>query len=123
MSIFVKKNTMNYKLEIIPRERGSKLAFKTILFNAFKINVIERFSGNGKFYHIIIKLRTSDNEIVNTKDGNGRIKIDEKDFESYGKISKVLDSYEFRNGLTDRKEVEDNYVNYILSKIATRYQL
>ncbi|SHK66374.1 prevent-host-death protein [Epilithonimonas mollis] len=116
---------MNFTLEITAPERGSNILFKTIYFNAFKINIIERYSGKGhnKFYHIIIKLRTIDDEIILTKNGAGRMKISESDFESYGRLSKVLNSYEYRNKLMDRKTVDDKFVNFILSKMVNNYQL
>ncbi|GGG63748.1 prevent-host-death protein [Epilithonimonas arachidiradicis] len=116
---------MNFTLEITPQERDSNLAFKTIYFNAFKINIIERYSGKGqgKFYHIVIKLRTIDNEIINTKDGAGRIKIKEADFRNYVRVSKPLNSYEYKNKLIDRKKVEDEFVNFILSRMVGHYQL
>jgi len=117
---------MNFKLEINARERGSNLSFKTIYFNAFKINIIERYSGGKgqeKFYHIVIKLRTIDDNIIKTKNGAGRIMLNESDFEQYGRLSKVLSSYEYRNKLMDRKLIEDEFTNFILGKMVAHYQL
>ena len=117
---------MNFKLEINARERGSNLSFKTIYFNAFKINIIERYSGgkgHDRFYHIVIKLRTIDDNIIQTKSGAGRIMLSENDFDQYGRMAKVLSSYEYRNKLMDRKIIEDEFVNFILGKMVAHYQL
>ncbi len=117
---------MNFRLEINARERGSKLSFKTIYFNAFKINIIERYSGgkaNERFYHIVIKLRTIEDEIIKTKSGASRIMLSENDFQKYGELVKILGSYEYRNKLMDRKIIEDEFVNFILGKMVAHYQL
>jgi predicted RNase H-like nuclease len=116
---------MNFTLEINTPERGSNLGFKTIYFNAFKINIIEKDKGKdlSKFYHIVIKLRTIDNEIIKTKSGAGRMMIAESDYQNYGRLAKMLTSYEYRNKLIDRKKIDDEFVNFILSRMTGNYQL
>ncbi|MFC4163441.1 prevent-host-death protein [Epilithonimonas zeae] len=116
---------MKFTVEITRPEKRSNLGYKTIYFTAFKINIIERYSSKGSFnfHHIIVKLRTVEDEIINTKTGAGRIKIEESDFPTYGRLVKALTSYEFRNKLIDRSKTEDEFVNFILSRMAWHYQL
>ncbi|GGG63784.1 prevent-host-death protein [Epilithonimonas arachidiradicis] len=116
---------MNYKLEINAQERGSKLHFKTIYFDAFKVNIIERYTGvkQPKILHIIIKLRTLTDEIINTKSDSGRVKLKDETFDSYAEFAKPLTSYEYRNKLIDRKAVEEKFVNFILGHVIANYQL
>lgn len=116
---------MNFTLEINKPEQGSNLGFKTIYFNAFKINIIERYTGKGQthFYHVVIKLRTIEDKIINTIKGTGRIMLKEADYQTYSRLSKVLSSYEYRNKLINRNKVEDEFVNFILSRMVGQYQL
>lgn len=116
---------MKFTLEITKPESGSNLGFKTIHFNAFKINIIERYSGKttSKFYHIVIKLRTIDDEIINTKEGAGRIKLKESDYQAYGQLARALTSYEYRNKLVDRKKIDDDFINFVLSRMVGHYEL
>lgn len=116
---------MEFRVEIDPINPKSKLQFKTIYFKAFKINIIERYSGKGfqNFYHIIIKLRTIENELIPTIDGASRIKIDESFFPAYLRLSQSLSSYEYRKKLMDTKTLEDQFVNFILSQMIGKYQI
>ncbi|WP_312822812.1 prevent-host-death protein [Epilithonimonas sp.] len=116
---------MKFTLEITKPEIGSKLGFKTIYFNAFKINIIERYSNStpSKFYHIVVKLRTINDEIINTKTGSGRLMIKESDFLPYSHLAKALTSYDYRNHNVDRNKIEDDFINFVLSRMAVHYQL
>lgn len=116
---------MEFRLEIEPADRKSKLQFKTIHFKSFKVNIIERYSGTGfqNLYHLIIKLRTTDNKIINTIKGNGRIKVPEMYHGEYMRLGKTISSYEYRNKLLNTKIVDDDYVNFILMRMVGHYEL
>lgn len=116
---------MEFRLEIDPINPKSNLTFKTIYFKAFKINIIERYSGKGfkNIHHVIIKLRSLDDEIIPTINGASRIKIKESFYQHYLKISRPLSSYDYRNKLLDTKTVDDQFVNFILSQMIGKYQL
>ncbi|MGR3857253.1 MULTISPECIES: prevent-host-death protein [Chryseobacterium] len=118
---------MNYKLELNTQEPNSKIVFNNIIFDSFKINIVERYIGSMKarptLCEVLFKVRTLDNVLINRKDGNIRVKIKGDDFETYQKLSRDLNSYEYKNKLINRKEVEQNYVHFILSLVITNYQL
>ncbi len=116
---------MEFRLEIQHVDRKSKLQFKTIYFKSFKVNIIERYSGAGfqNLHHLIIKLRTVDDTIINTVNGNSRIKVQEAYHPQYLRLAKILASYEYRNKLMDTKMVDDEYVNFILSRMIGQYEL
>ncbi len=116
---------MEFRLEIDPLNPKSNLLFKTIYFKAFKINIIERYSGKGfkNIHHIIIKLRSLDDEIIPTISGASRIKVKESFYQHYLKMCQLLSSYEYRNKLIDTKPVEDQFVNFILSQMIGKYEL
>ncbi|CAD0219060.1 prevent-host-death protein [Chryseobacterium sp. D764] len=118
---------MNYKLELNTQEPNSKIVFNTIKFDSFKINIVERYIGSMKarpaLCEVLFKVRTLDDVLINRRDGNIRVKIKGDDFETYQKLSRDLNSYEYKNKLINRKEVEENYVHFILSLVITNYQL
>ncbi|MDR6404065.1 ribosomal protein S10 [Chryseobacterium ginsenosidimutans] len=78
---------MNYTLELNTQEHGSNIVFNTIIFDSFKVNIVERYVGlmnaNPKLCEALFKVRTLDNELIKTKKGNSRIKIKGKNFEVY----------------------------------------
>ncbi|MCE3074186.1 prevent-host-death protein [Chryseobacterium gwangjuense] len=118
---------MNYTLELNTQEPGSNLVFNNIVFDSFKVNIVERHVGSMrsrlKLNHVLFKVRTLDNELIMTKAGNGRIKIKGDDFEAYQRAAQALSSYEYKNRLINRKEVEENYVHFILRLVIINYQL
>ncbi|RZJ40998.1 MAG: prevent-host-death protein [Chryseobacterium sp.] len=118
---------MNYKLELNTQEPGSKIVFHTIVFDSFKINVVERYMGrmnsNPKLCEVLFKVRTLDDTLIKRKDGNLRIKIKGEDFDTYQKLSGVLHSYDYRNKLINRKEADQEYVFFILKLVITNYDL
>lgn len=118
---------MNYKLELNTQEPNSNIVFHTIIFDSFKVNIVERYIGSMKFQpklcEVLFKVRTLDDVLVNRRDGNVRIKIKGDDFETYQNLSKRLDSYEYKNKLINRKDVEQDYVHFILSLVIANYQL
>lgn len=118
---------MNYKLELNTQKPGSKIVFNTILFDWFKINIVERYMGrmeaNPKLCEVLFKVRTLDDEIIKRKDGNLRIRIKGEDFEAYQKLSKILNSYDYRNKLLNRKDADQEYVHFILRLVIANYEL
>lgn len=118
---------MNYKLELHTQEPNSKIVFNTIIFDAFKVNIIERYTGSAKFglklCEVLFKVRTLDDTIVEKRDGNIRVKIKDNNFETYQRLIRTLDSYEYKNKLINRKEVEQNYVHFILGLVIGNYEL
>ena len=108
---------MNYKLELeTPGE--PILAFKNIIFDSFKINVVERFSTSKNsritYSHILIKLRTSDDQIIKTKNGTVSKKLKQEDFKTYGVLSKALTGWKYRNDKEYCQKAEKDFVQYIM---------
>lgn len=118
---------MNYTLELNTQESDPNIVFNTIVFDSFKINVVERYTGrmgfNRKLCEVLFKVRTLDNELVKRKDGNVRVKIKGDKFETYNVLREVTNSYNYKNKLINRKEVEQDYVHFILSLVIENYQL
>ncbi|MDH6254144.1 hypothetical protein M2347_003871 [Chryseobacterium sp. H1D6B] len=118
---------MNYTLELNTQEPGSNIVFNTIVFDSFKINIVERYIGrmnfNPKLCHVLFKIRTLNNDIIATRDGNLRIKIKGEQFESYQKLVGVLNSYDYKNKLINRKDAEQDYVHFILGLVISNYEL
>lgn len=118
---------MNYTLELNTQEPDSNIVYNTIVFDSFKINIVERYTGrmgsNQKLCEVLFKVRTLDDEIIKRRDGNVRIKIKGDKFETYQALRKVMSSYNYKNRLINRKEVEQDYVHFILSLVIENYQL
>ncbi len=118
---------MNYTLELNTQEAGSNIVFNTIVFDSFKVNIVERYSGrmnfNPKLWEALFKVRTLGNELIERRDGNLRVKIKGDQFEAYRKLSAVLNSYDYKNRLINKKEADENYVHFILSLVIQNYQL
>ena len=118
---------MNYKLELNMQEAGSNIVFNAIIFDSFKINLVERYTGkmnfNPKLCEVIFKVRTLDDTLVQRKDGNSRVKIKDTNFETYQSLSQVLNSYDYKNKLINRKEADQNYVHFILGLVIANYDL
>lgn len=128
LNIYLRKfKFMNYKLELNTQEPNSKVVFNTILFDVFKINIVERYMGSMKARPVLcealFKVRTLDDQLIPRRDGNTRVKIKGDDFEVYQKLGRELNSYEYKNKLINRKEVEQNYVHFILSLVIANYDL
>lgn len=123
----LKFKEMNYKLELNTQEPGSKIVFNTIVFDSFKINIVERYMGkmnsNPKLCEVLFKVRTLNDEIIKRKDGHLRIRIKGEEFESYEKLTRTLNSYDYRNKLLNRKEADQEYVHFILRMVISNYDL
>ncbi len=114
---------MNYKLELNTQEIGSNVVFNNIIFDFFKVNIVERLSKNQAASFIIFKVRTLNNEIIKTKKDSGRVKLKGDAFLTYKKLIKVLNSYEYKNKLINRKIAEQNFVDFILSQVVSNYTM
>ncbi|ALR30106.1 MULTISPECIES: hypothetical protein [Chryseobacterium] len=116
---------MNYTLELNTQEPDSNIVFNTIKFDSFKVNIIERYTGGraAKLCEALFKLRTLDDEIIKTRNGNSRIKIKDDNFETYYRLTRVLNSYDYKNRLINRKDAEQDYVHFMLSLVITNYEL
>ncbi|REC50425.1 prevent-host-death protein [Chryseobacterium pennipullorum] len=118
---------MNYTLELNTQKPDSNIVFNTIVFDSFKVNIIERYTGrmnfNPKLCHVLFKVRTLDDVIIKTREDNGRVKIKGDQFETYQQLVRVLNSYEFKNKLINRQESEQDYVHFILGLVIVNYQL
>ena len=118
---------MNYKFELHTKESGSKSVFKTSMWEVFKVNIIEKYVGkmnfNPKLSEALFKVRTLDNELITAKNGNGRIKIKYQDFEIYQNLTNLFYSYEYKNKLINKKEIEQDYVYFILRLVIFNYEL
>ncbi|ASW73237.1 prevent-host-death protein [Chryseobacterium piperi] len=118
---------MNYKLALNMQERNSNIVFNTILFDFFKVNIVERYAGsmnfNPKLCEVLFKVRTLDDQLIKKKDDNIRVKIKGDDYEIYQRLTQKLNSYEYKNKLINRKEAEEEYVHFILSLVIANYNL
>lgn len=114
---------MNYTLE---QEFPDKsLAFRTIFFDTFKINIIERYrnvkSPTVVYNHIVIKLRTLDDQIIKTKKETVSKKLAEEDYQTYSRLSQKLSPSRYRNA--EKVQQEQEFVHYILLKVLENYDL
>lgn len=118
---------MNYKLALNTQEPNSNIVFNTIIFDSFKVNIVERYAGSmnsrPKLCEALFKIRTLDDAIIEKKDGNMRVKIKGDEFETYLKLTQRLNSYEYKNKLINRKDAEQDYVHFILSLVISNYNL
>lgn len=118
---------MNFKIELNTQKRGSNIIFHNIIFDFFKINIVERHKkskqSQSSLEFALFKIRTIDNNIINTKEGNARFKIKRNHLETYKKLIQILNSYEYKNRLIDRKNAEQKLVDFILSLVISNYAI
>ncbi|KMQ64790.1 prevent-host-death protein [Chryseobacterium angstadtii] len=118
---------MNYRLELNTQEPNSNIVFNTIVFDPFKVNIVERYIGKMNFHpklsYVLFKIRTLDDQIIKTKEGNSRVKIKGDQFETYQRLVRVLNSYDYKNRLINRQEADQEYVHFMLSLVLANYQL
>ena len=118
---------MNYKLELNKQGIGPNIIFHNIIFDFFKVNIVERYPKSMALTlspdFVIFKVRTLNDEIINTKKGNGRVKLKEDTFLIYIEIIKVLSSYEYRNKIINRESAEQKFVNFILGLVVSNYKI
>lgn len=118
---------MNYKLELNKQEIDNNIVFNNIIFDFFKVNIVERYSksinSNLSPDFVIFKVRKLNDEIINTKKGNGRVKLKGDKFITYKEIKQVLNSYEYKNRIINREETEQKFVDFILGLVVSNYKI
>lgn len=118
---------MNYKLELNTQEPNSNIVFNTIIFDSFKVNIIEKYAGKmnsyPKLYEVLFRVRTLDNEMIKKRDGNLRVQIKDENFDIYHKLTRALGSYDYKNKLVNRNHIDQDYVHFILSLVISNYDL
>ncbi|MEG2335419.1 hypothetical protein SAMN05421796_1072 [Chryseobacterium piscicola] len=118
---------MQYKLELNSPSSNRDLVYHNIVFDTFKINIIERYGGktNGypKLLEAIFKVRTIDNTLIQRKDGNARVKLRDEVFVNYSRLSQIFKSYEYKNRLANRDEIEQKFIYFILELVIANYNL
>ncbi|WP_262152621.1 prevent-host-death protein [Chryseobacterium foetidum] len=117
---------MNFRIEHAKDPDNLYLDFTTIILDAFKINIIERYAGkthNRKLVGVTIKLRTHDNIIIERNDGAGRKFLKGSDLEMYFNLRRILNSYEYKHMLIDRKKAEQEYFYYVLTVVITSFKI
>ena len=95
---------MNYKLELNKQGAGTNIIFHNIIFDFFKV-------------------RTLNDEIINTKKGNGRVKLKGDTFLTYKEMVKVLNSYEYQNKIINRETAKQKFVDFILGLVVSNYKI
>lgn len=122
---------MNYKLEFNKQGVGPNIIFHNIIFDFFKVNIVERYSksinSNQSPDFVIFKVRTLNDEIINTKKGNGRVKLKGDTLLTYlltyKEIIKVLNSYEYQNKIINRETAKQKFVDFILGLVVSNYKI
>ena len=117
---------MNYKIEINNREINSNLVFNNIIFDFFKVNIVERHSSknsNLSANFVNFKVRTLDDEIIETRKGNGRVKLKKENLITYNKLKENFSSYQNQNNFINTKTAEQDFVNFILSQVVSNYKI
>lgn len=118
---------MNYKLEINKQKANPNLIFNNIIFDFFKVNIVERYSKpinpNLSASFVNFKVRTLNDEIIKTRKGNGRVKLKKENLITYNKLKKVLNSYEYKNKLINRKTAEQEYADFFLSLVVANFKI
>lgn len=113
---------MNYQLKLRTPESNANLVFHAILFDAFKVNIVERYTGKGaKLSEVILKVRTLDDQIINRKDGFVKIKLKGEDFDIYKNLIKTLTSYDYKNRLINRNKADEDFVHFVLRLVIINY--
>lgn len=118
---------MNYKLELRTHNSFSNISFNNILFDSFKINIIERYMGrldsNAKLIEVIIKVRTLDDQIIKRRDGHVRIRIRGNEFTIYQQLIKILNIESLKSLRSVTRSAEQDYVYFILNLVIVNYEL
>jgi len=118
---------MQYRLELNTPSTDPNIVFHNILFDSFKINIIERhgkkIKGASKLLEVKFKVRTLDDQLIQKKDGNGRVKLKNDDFETYQSLVREFRSYEYKNKLINRSEVQQKFVYFLLQHVIANYNL
>lgn len=118
---------MHYKLEINKQEQNSAVIFCNITFGFFKVNIVERYSKsinpNISPSFVNFKVRTLNDEIIETKKGNGRVKLKKEDLINYNKLKEVINCYQCKNKLINKEKAEKEFVDFILGQVVSNYKI
>lgn len=118
---------MNYKLELNVQPNGTKTIFNSITFATFKINIIDRYKGNmiqnPILLETIFKVRTLDNQLIESKRGNTRIILKDTDMENYRKLINTINSRQYKTKKIDQIMANEKYVNFMISLLLSNYNL
>jgi len=116
---------MNFQLELHTQNYGSNIVFNNIIFQGYKVNIIERYKGkmnnNPELTQLVFKVRTVEDHLLQTLDGHSRVKIKGEDLEAYKRKKSVLIPY--KNRRLHSKENEYDYMHFVLTIILANYQL
>ena len=118
---------MNYKLELNKQGIGPNIIFHNIIFDFFKVNIVERYPKSMALTlspdFVIFKIRTLNDEIINTKKGNGRAKLKGDTFLTYKEMVKVLNAYEYQNNIISSETAKQEFVGFILGLVVSNYKI
>jgi len=118
---------MRYRLELNIGNGNSNLIFNNIYFDSFKTHIIERYTFSRRdqpqLHQLVIKVRTLDDDLIETTNGNKKVKIKADDLIIYKNLSDKLKTYEYKNNLINRKDIEQDYINLILKIVISNYRL
>lgn len=118
---------MNYKLVLNTKSETSNIYYNTITFDTFKINIIDRYKGvmsrNPILCDTILKVRTLDDQLIKTREGNSRVKLKGDDLEKYKNLMDILNSYNYKNRLIKQKEADEDYVHFVIRIYIDNYQI
>ena len=115
---------MNYKLELRTPDSQPKLIFHAITFDAFKVNIVERYGGVKPILcDVLFRVRTLDDQIIKRKDGHVKIRIKDADYDTYKSLLKVFSTYEYKNKLISRNDAQQDFVHFILRLVIVNYNL
>ncbi|WP_435522690.1 prevent-host-death protein [Chryseobacterium indoltheticum] len=115
---------MNYKLELRTPDSQPKLIFHAITFDAFKVNIVERYGGVKPILcDVLFRVRTLDDQIIKRKDGHVKIRIKDEELETYLRLIKVFKSYDYKNRLISRRDAEQDFVHFFLRMVIMNYDM
>lgn len=115
---------MNYQLQLRTPDSTGNLVFNTIIFDAFKVNIVERYFGTvPKSCEVLFRVRTLDDKIIKRKDGHVKIRIKDEEYDTYKTLLKVFGSYEYKNKLLSRNDAQQDFVHFILRMVIMNYDL
>lgn len=115
---------MKYQLQLRTPDSHDNLVFNTIIFDAFKVNIVERYYGLvPKSCDVLFKVRTLDDQLIKRKDGHVKIRIKDEDYETYKRLLKVFTTYEYKNKLISRNDAQQDFVHFILRLVILNYDL
>jgi len=116
---------MNFQLELHTQNYGSNIVFNNIIFQGYKVNIIERYKGKMSYKpqltHVIFKVRTLNEHLLQTVYGHSRVKVKADDLEVYKKKTALLLPY--KNRKLHTKQNEYDYMHFVLTIILSNYHL